>query len=116
MRSNFSESPAQKLSSVRAQRYSGGKDRKDRDESPQCGFALCCEEDGVTKTSGTRSQESTRFLEGFLVDPRARGRIRWRNKIHGRVWTMRLPLELQDSLWEGMAKAQSCSLPQGARD
>lgn len=42
--------------------------------------------------------------------------MRWRNNIHGKVWMMRLALELQDSLWEGMDRAQSCSFPQEAQD
>lgn len=66
------------------------------------------------------SQGSTRFLKGslerFLVDPRARRKMRWRKDIHGRVWMMRLALEVQDSPWEGTDRAQSCSLPQESQD
>lgn len=62
------------------------------------------------------SQGSTRFLQRFLVDRRAMGSMRWRSDIHDRVWMPKFALELQDSLWEGMDKAQSCSLPQGGLD
>lgn len=66
------------------------------------------------------SQGSTRFLKGslerFLVDPRARGKMRWRKDIHGKVWMMRLALEVQDSPWEGTDRAQSCSLPQESQE